>query len=65
MATHSAILASEIPWTEEWAMVHGVRRVGLNVSMTIINQKPKVCLSCEQDVGHTRESWYRAVINLA
>ena len=42
----------------------GSRRVGLNVSVTIINRKPKVCLSCEQDVGHTSEGWYKAVLLL-
>ena len=32
MATHSSVLAWEIPWTEDrgawWAVVHGVTRVG-------------------------------------
>ena len=32
MATHSSVLAWEIPWTEDrrawWAVVHGVARVG-------------------------------------
>ena len=26
MATHSSILAWRIPWTEEWASVHGVTK---------------------------------------
>ena len=31
MATQSSIFAWEIPWTEEWAMVHGFTRVGYNL----------------------------------
>ena len=32
MATHASILAWRIPWTKEWATVHGVTKIQIPLS---------------------------------
>ena len=53
LATHSSILAWEIPWTGGWqAMVHGLQRVGHSLATKQQQQQ-------ETTQAHRGESEYR------
>ena len=51
MATHSSILAWEIPWTEEpgWATVHGVASVGHDLATKPLSTADSLCCVVESN----------------
>ena len=51
MATHSSILAWEIPWTEEpgWATVHGVASVGHDLATKPPSTADSLCCVVESN----------------